>query len=191
QENVSEAIKMLKQALPLARAAGRWGVVIEFLVLQALALDIARQVSPALAALDEALRLAEPEGYKRIFLDEGGPMARLLRMIYRSKEKGSREYETRLLEGFLSAEVPAPSVSQDIPSGQSADHPVLIDPLTERELEVLRMIAEGHSNQEIAEKLVVTSGTVKAHISHIYRKLDVRSRTQALIKADELHLLKP
>jgi LuxR family maltose regulon positive regulatory protein len=190
QGNASEAIKTLEYALPVARAAGRWGVVVELLVLQALALAMTRQIPPALAALDEALRLAEPERYIRMFLDEGEPMARLLRMVYRSKEKGSREYETRLLEGLLPAEVPASTVSLEIPSGKSVDHPVLIDPLTERELDVLRLIAEGNSNQEIAEKLVVTMGTVKAHVSHIYTKLDVRSRTQAILKADELHLLK-
>ena len=191
QENAMEAISRLERALPLARGAGRWGVVIELLVLQALALAMARQIPPALASLEEALRLAEPEGYTRIFLDEGEPMARLLRMVYRSKEKGSREYEARLLEGLLSAEAPAPPASPEIPAGKSADHPVLVDPLTERELEVLRMIAEGHSNQEIAEKLVITLGTVKAHVSNIYGKLDVRSRAQAIIKADQLRLLKP
>jgi LuxR family maltose regulon positive regulatory protein len=191
QESASEAIGTLEHALPLARAAGRWGVVIELRVLQALALGMARQVPPALAALEEALRLAEPEGYTRIFLDEGEPMARLLRMAYRSKEKGSREYETRLLEGLLSGESLPRPVSPEIPAGTAGDQPVLIDPLTERELEVLRMLAEGHSNQDIAEKLVITMGTVKAHISHIYAKLDVRSRTQAIIKAAQLHLLKP
>jgi LuxR family maltose regulon positive regulatory protein len=152
---------------------------------------MAHQIPQALAALQEALRLAEPEGYARIFLDEGEPMARLLKMAYRSKEKGSREYETRLLEGLISAEAQAPPVSPEIPSGKPMDYPVLIDPLTERELEVLLMIAEGHSNQDVAEKMVVTVGTVKAHISHIYRKLDVRSRTQAILKADQLNLLKP
>jgi DNA-binding NarL/FixJ family response regulator len=112
-------------------------------------------------------------------------------MAYRAKEKGSKEYETRLLEGLLSAEAPAQQGSPETSSSKSADRPVLIDPLTERELEVLLMIAEGHSNQEIAEKLVITLGTVKAHVSTIYRKLDVRSRSQAIIKADRFHLLKP
>jgi LuxR family maltose regulon positive regulatory protein len=185
------ALESVDHALPVARKNGRWGVVIELLVLQALALALSSQVQPALAALEEALQLAEPQGYTRLFIDEGEPMARLLRMVYRSKEKGSREYEARLLEGLLSAETtPFSASAEDVP-GRMLDHPVLIDPLTERELEVLRMIAEGHSNQEIAEQLVVTLGTVKAHISHIYSKLDVRSRTQAIIKADHFRLLKP
>ena len=189
QGNATEAIQALEQAMPLAREAGQWGVVIELLVLQALALALLRQLPPAVASLEEALRLAEPEGYTRLFLDEGEPMARLLRMAYRSKEKGTREYETRLLEGLQPTEVPAPLASPEIPSIKSSDYPVLIDPLTERELDVLRMIAEGHSNQEIADKLVITLGTVKAHISHIYSKLDVRSRSQAIIKANQLRML--
>lgn len=190
QENAPEAIETLEHALLPAREAGRWGVVIELLVLQALALAMARQISPALTALEEALSLAEPEGYTRIFLDEGEPMAQLLRMAYRSKEKGSREYETKLLEELLSAEATEPPASGEMPSARLVDQTVLIDPLTERELEILYMIAEGHSNQEIAERLVITLGTVKAHVSHIYSKLDVRSRTQAVIKAKQLHLLK-
>jgi LuxR family maltose regulon positive regulatory protein len=191
QGNPSEAIETLEQALSQARAAKRWGVAIELLVLQALALAMAHQIPPAVAALEEALRLAEPEGYTRIFLDEGEPMSRLLRIAYRSKEKGARQYESRLLEGLLFTETPTAVVPSKIPASTPEDYPLLIDPLTERELEVLRMIADGHSNQEIAEKLIVTLGTVKAHISHIYSKLDVRSRAQAIKKAEQLRLLKP
>lgn len=116
-------------------------------------------------------------------------MARLLRMVYRAKEKGSREYETRLLERLLPAGAPPP-ISPETPANILADHLVLIDPLTERELEVLRMIMDGYSNQEIGDKLFITLGTVKAHVSTIYRKLDVRSRTQAIIKAKQLQLAK-
>ncbi len=191
QGNASEAIPVLDHALPPAREAGRWGVVIELLVLQALALAMAHQIPPALDALEEALRLAEPERYTRVFLDEGEPMARLLRMVYRSKEKGSREYETRLIEGFLSPEAPTPPPSMGTLSDKASGHPILVEPLTERELEVLRMIIEGYSNQVIAEKLVITLGTVKAHVSNIYGKLEVRSRAQAILKAEQLRLLNP
>jgi LuxR family maltose regulon positive regulatory protein len=80
----------------------------------------------------------------------------------------------------------------DLPSGALTDRDsLLIDPLSDRELEILRLIAAGHSNQGIAEKLVITVGTVKAHTSNIFNKLNVRSRTQAISKASELHLLKP
>lgn len=189
QENAQQALEAVDFALPAARQAGRWGVVIELLVLQSLALDLERKVPQAINTLEEALRLAEPEGYARIFLDEGQPMARLLRMVYRAKEKGSREYETRLLERLLPAGAPPP-ISPETPANILADHLVLIDPLTERELEVLRMIMDGYSNQEIGDKLFITLGTVKAHVSTIYRKLDVRSRTQAIIKAKQLQLAK-
>jgi LuxR family transcriptional regulator, maltose regulon positive regulatory protein len=191
QGSASKAIETLVQALPVAREAGRCGVVIELLVLQALALTVAHQIPPALTVLEEALGLAEPEGYRRIFLDEGEPMVRLLRMLYRSKEKGSREYLARLLAGSVAAESPAPPADAEIPVGTSMDQAVLIDPLTRRELEVLGMLEEGRSNQEIAEKLFVAVGTVKTHVSHIYSKLDVRSRTQAIVKANLLRLPKP
>lgn len=190
QEKAQEAIEGLKRALPQARAAGRWGVVIELLVLQALALAMQRQVHPAVAALEESLRLAEPEGYTRMFLDEGEPMARLLRMAYRSKAKGARVYEAGLLEKLAPAAAPALPGLPKMPASRPDEHSVLIDPLTERELEILQMILDGYSNQEIGEKLFVTLGTVKAHISHIYSKLDVRSRAQAIKKADQLGLLK-
>lgn len=189
QENAPRAINTLEQALHQARSAGRWGVVIELLVLQSLALVIAGQVPQARDSLEEALRLAETEGYIRIFLDEGEPMAQLLRLVYRSKDKGSRNYETRLLERLIPAEAKKQPSSPGPHAGRSVDHPVLIDPLTERELEALHMIVDGFSNQEIAEKMVITLGTVKAHVSNIYRKLDVRSRTQAMNKADQLGLL--
>ncbi len=192
QEKSPQAIEILEYALPPARAAGRWGTVIELLVLQALALELERQTAPAVSSLEEALRLAEAERYTRIFMDEGEPMVRLLRMEYRAKEKGTREYETRLLEGLLPTEAPvlpvSAAVSIKMTSGKSIDHHVLIEPLTQRELAILQMIIEGRSNQEIAEKLVITLGTVKAHVSNIYGKLDVRSRTQAIVKAGELGL---
>jgi LuxR family maltose regulon positive regulatory protein len=191
QEHAPEALEILEQTLTHVRAAGRRGVEIELLVLKALTMAMMHQIIPAIAALEQALQLAEPEGYMRIFLNEGEPMLRLLRKAYRSKGKGTRQYESKLLDRLLPTDAPTAPVSPQILTTMPGSYPTLIDPLTERELEVLRMIADGHSNQEIAEKLVVTLGTVKAHISHIYSKLDVRSRAQAIKKADQLRLLKP
>jgi LuxR family maltose regulon positive regulatory protein len=95
------------------------------------------------------------------------------------------------LEKFIPVERAQASVP-DIRSSALIDRDsLLIDPLSDRELEILRLIAAGHSNQEIAEKLVITVGTVKAHTSNIFNKLNVRSRTQAISRASELHLLKP
>lgn len=186
QDDASGALKTLSDALPRARAAGRWGVVIELLMLQALALGLSHRPKRALASLEEALGLAEPEGYTRLFVDEGEPLARLLRLSYRSRQTSLKGYKARLLEAMT-----LPSLAASIPSGHLAEHsPALIDPLSARELEVLQLMVAGYSNQEIANKLVISIGTVKAHTSNIFNKLDVRSRTQAIRKAGEFHLLK-
>jgi LuxR family maltose regulon positive regulatory protein len=127
------------------------------------------------------LGLAEPEGFVRTFVDEGAPMARLLR---RALAQGiAPSYVTKLMAAFGESAQPAP------PAGQALDDQPLIEPLTERELEVLRLIASGLSNREIAEDLVVAVSTVKSHINHIYGKLDAKSRIQAVAKARKLGLL--
>jgi LuxR family maltose regulon positive regulatory protein len=192
QGDAQKAYRQLQPALHAARVAGRWGVVIELLTLQAMALSFQHKLRPALVALEQALKLAEPEVYARIFLDEGEPMARLLRSAYRSKERERKIYKAKLLEGLMPADATRPSVPPDISSSHFVDRDaLLIDPLSDRELEVLQLIAAGYSNQEIGEKLVITVGTVKAHTSNIFNKLNVRSRTQAVSKAVELHLLRP
>jgi LuxR family maltose regulon positive regulatory protein len=128
------------------------------------------------SALERALSLAEPEGYVRTFVDEGEPMAQLLR---RALSQGiAPEYAARLLDAFGEPAAPLPPAAQP-----------LIEPLTDRELEVLRLIAAGLSNREIAHQLVVAVSTVKTHINHIYGKLDAKSRTHAVAQARALDLL--
>jgi LuxR family maltose regulon positive regulatory protein len=130
--------------------------------------------------LARALTLAEPEGYVRIFVDEGAPMAALLRA---AAQRGiAPSYVAGLLAAFPQAgKQPARQGEPDALS--------LVEALSARELEILRLIAAGHSNQAIADTLVIAVSTVKRHINNIYGKLAVQSRTQALVRARELHLL--
>ncbi len=155
-----------------AASAGRNGSLIEILILQAITLAAQDRGEEALSALAQALGMAEPEGFVRIFLDEGAPMARLLRQAVAQDLYAS--YALRLLNAL----------------GEAATAPQpLIESLSERELEVLRRVAAGYSNQEIAQDLVIAVSTVKKHIYNIYGKLEVGSRTQAVARARELGLL--
>ncbi|MBN1886554.1 MAG: hypothetical protein JW850_01135 [Thermoflexales bacterium] len=129
-------------------------------------------------ALERALALAEPQGYVRTFVDEGPSMARLL---YQAAGRGAPEYTGRLLAAFGQ-----PSGEQP---GLAAKQRGLVEPLSERELDVLRLIAEGLSNRDIAARLVISLSTVKGHTSQIYGKLAVHNRTQALAKARGLGIL--
>ncbi len=171
-----EALALLEPLLPIAERRNRPGMVIEIYLLQALALQAQGDLDRAMAPLERALSLAEPEGYARIFLDEGEPVARLL---YRAVERGiAPAYGGRLLAAFPALE---PAV-RELP-------PEMVEALSDRELDVLRLIAEGLSNQEIAQRLVISLRTVKWHASNIYGKLGVKNRTQAVAKARSLGIL--
>lgn len=154
------------------------GYVIEILALQALALQGQGDILPAVTALERALSLAEPEGYVRVFVDEGPSMAPLL---YEAAARGiAPQYTGRLLAALPAAE----------PASKFQKLPVeMVEPLSERELEVLQLIAEGLSNQEVAQRLFITLGTVKWHTSNIYGKLGVKNRTQAVAQARALGIL--
>ncbi len=169
------ALALLERLLRTAEATGRMGRAILLLVFQALALQASANIPRALAALERALTLAQPEGYVRTFLDEGVPMARLLR------HAGSRgiapSYVSRLLSEF-----------DRIPGATPARQP-LIEPLSERELQVLRLLAAGQSTEGIAAELVLATGTVKRHLNNIFGKLSVQSRVQCVARARELHLI--
>jgi LuxR family maltose regulon positive regulatory protein len=135
--------------------------------------------------LADCLALAAPQGYARLFLDEGQPLQLLLAQWLAHAAAGSlRDYALRLLAHFDSepplAEAAQPEASP--PGG-------LVEPLSQRELEVLHLIALGMTNQEIAQQLIIAPGTVKAHTSSIYRKLDVANRTEAAARARQLDIL--
>ena len=152
--------------------------MIEILVLQALAHEARGDIPPALEPLERSLTLAEPEGYVRIFVDEGEPMRNLLRHATAGGVAGS--YTRRLLSAFDEPDQPA------VTAAHAAD---LAEPLTAREVEILRLIATGMRNQEIADHLFISPATVKRHISNAYGKLGVSHRTEAVARADKLRLL--
>ncbi|MHB1413939.1 MAG: LuxR C-terminal-related transcriptional regulator [Chloroflexota bacterium] len=165
-----------------AQAQGRDASVIETLVLQALALDRLGNPGAAVEALGRALALAEPAGYVRTFVDEGAPMAGLLRKLIAAGRRV--DYAARLL-GVMAPQAPG----RPAPPAPRKTAPDLAETLSERELEVLRLIAAGRSNKEIASRLVLAIGTVKKHTSNIFGKLGVESRTQAVARARELGLI--
>jgi LuxR family maltose regulon positive regulatory protein len=179
-----EALHLLSRLAEAARAGGRIAALIEILTLEAVALHAQHNTPRALEMLMQALALAEPEGYARVFLDEGSPMADLLARLTGPGEGRTsqlREYASRLLAALSGEEVRAPTVA---PGAQG-----LVEPLSVRELEVLRLIAAGLSNRQIAERLFISVRTVKKHVENSYAKLGVNSRTQAIARARELGLL--
>jgi LuxR family maltose regulon positive regulatory protein len=187
QREFDEAAAVLASLLHGVEDAGWTGVAIELLALQALALQGQGKTTEALAVVRRTLSLAEPEGYARVFLDEGVPMTELLRLAARNGI--AVDYVRELLAAFEAGtnderQRTKPSVSSSVVGPSS-----LIEPLSERELEVLQLIANGLSNREIADRLTITVGTAKRHASNIYAKLDVHSRVQAVARAQELCLL--
>jgi LuxR family maltose regulon positive regulatory protein len=188
-----QALGLLERLQARATAQGRTGSVIEIQALQALARSAGGDQAGALAALAEALDLAAPEGYLRVFVDEGPPMAALLRQLLAGRRQDRpaavaavpRDYLARLLEAFEQAGL---TVRLPVRSG-GVVVAGLVEPLTERELEVLRLLADGRSNQAIAAELVISLDTVKRHVSHLFSKLEVANRTQAVSRARELGLL--
>src|SRR5215210_2682879 len=190
---LDDALGLLDRMCKTADGGGRMGSVIEILALRALALQARQEWSESLPTLESALTLAEPEGYVRVFVDEGAPMAALLSEICKRRRRGSRNarqravsvYARRLLVAFES-----PHTNTEPPVGRApeSERPML-DPLTMREREVLTLVVEGLSNREIAARLFIEVGTVKGYVHSILRKLEADSRTKAISRAHELHLL--
>jgi LuxR family maltose regulon positive regulatory protein len=185
QDKPDDAIGLLSHLEETARSAGRMGRVIEILLLEALAMREMGDSEHAVLALTKCLRLAEPEGYVRVFLDEGQPMQMLFAQWLAHASAGPlRDYAIRLLSQF-EAEPHVVAAAQE--KNSSAGD--MVEPLSQRELEVLHLIALGKTNQEIARELIVSPGTVKAHTASIYRKLDVANRTEAAARARQLGIL--
>jgi LuxR family maltose regulon positive regulatory protein len=176
ESSIHEAIELLQCLLKAAEEGKRLGSIIEILLLQALAQQIQGNISMALDPLKRALNLAEPEGYVRIFVDEGAPIAELLEKIIDTKVDVSRVFVKKLLSLFRLNKL----LKKDND---------LVEALSERELEVLRFISAGLSNKKIMDELFLSLSTVKTHIRNIYSKLNVHSRTEAIVRAKELNLL--
>ncbi len=192
QGECQELPPYLDEIIRRAERQARSAAVIEALVLKALALDcVSRRTgsreaggesTEAKEAIGRALSISEPAGYVRTFVDEGAPMAELLRKIIGAGVHV--DYASRLLR------VIAPQTQDQ--TGQSTQPqmtPGLVEDLSERELEVLKLIAAGRSNKEIASVLFLAIGTVKKHTSNIFGKLGARSRTQAIASARELGII--
>ncbi len=174
-----QALDSLAPLLALARQLGRVDLIVETQILRALAYQATGQDTPALTALADALSLAEPGGYVRIFVDEGQAMARLLRLA--AAHDVAPAYATKLLAACGEPQpttAEAPRRTQPLP-----------EPLSEREVAVLRLLATGMSNPEIADELVIAASTVRSHCKSIYGKLDVHKRWDAVQRARELGLI--
>jgi LuxR family maltose regulon positive regulatory protein len=182
QERLDEAIGLLHRLLEAGEAGGRTSRTIEIIMLQALAYQAGGDMERAMSTFERCLHLAEPGGFVRIFIDEGSPMVRLVQETF--KRGIAPEYVHRLLVAFSTDEQ-----TQAETTTSQVDQSKLIEPLSERELEVLQRIAEGLTNREIGDKLYLSLNTVKVHTRNIYGKLGVNNRTQAAARAKDLGIL--
>jgi LuxR family maltose regulon positive regulatory protein len=177
--SLDDARALLDRLAEAAESGGRLGSAVEILVVQALAHEAASDLEAALASLGRALEIAEPEGFVRVFLDEGEPMAALLKQA--AARDISKDYAAQLLARFDGQARPA--------ARSTAAAQPLAEPISSRELEVLRLLADGLSNDQIAKRLFVALSTIKGHNMRIFNKLGVRRRTEAVARARELGLL--
>ncbi len=182
QGKYDQALRVIEPMLKLAKAGQRMRSVLKVLAMQAVINHSMGDTQTALEILEPALNLAREEGFVRTFLDEGEPMVQLL---YEAASRGIEpEYVGQLLAAYTSSEPAIVSFKR-----QTKDQKELVEPLSEREVEVVALIAGGLSNQEIAIQLHISLSTVKGHTSNIYGKLLVHNRTQAVIRAKELGIL--
>ena len=192
EQTPDQALPLLEGLHQLASAQGRVGSRIEVRVLQALALAACGEEAEALDALAEALTLGCPEGYVRVFVDEGAPAADLLGKLTAVRSTAPAlaagvppGYLRQLVDAINQESEPTPTARR----GAARPVPGLIEPLSARELEVLELLAAGRANRQIADELFVALDTVKKHVSHILDKLGASNRTQAVVRARDLGLI--
>jgi LuxR family maltose regulon positive regulatory protein len=196
QNDPRAALTLLQRLLDAAASQGRPGSVVEIQALRALALADCGDHAGALGALTEALTLARRHGYVRVLADEGAPMRALLARLPAARPgqqaagRAGQQAAGRTDPGYLAALVRACSPADAVPPRRAAAAlPGLVEPLTDRELEVLRLLAAGRSNQRIARDLVVALDTVKKHVTHVLGKLGAANRTEAAARARQLGLI--
>jgi LuxR family maltose regulon positive regulatory protein len=207
---LDEARLLVSRLISAAKAGQRKGRVIELFLLQALLYSAEQKTSQALKSLKVVLGLAGPEGYLTTFLEGGAPLAALVRQLYRSsletgyhpawKRSGERQdlkipsfhsgefdetrFALRLVKEFARKGLPGGDLSSDDGTNQS-----LVSPLSDREIQVLRLIAAGKSYQEISQELQVALSTVQTHVKHAYNKLDAHNGLEATARARQLNLI--
>jgi len=189
-----DALTLLAQLRTAAEQWGRVDSLISIDILRALALAAQGDTPAALEALECALRAGAPEGYVRRFLDEGAPLAAVVAQSveHRAQNDSSRACAERLLSAFRSEQPGETAHTSNAPPvlrSRLERSNALIEPLTGRELEVLRLLAAGRSTSAIAQELIVSEGTVKRHVSNLMGKLDVHSRLEAVARAHSLGLV--
>lgn len=197
QGRADEVLTIFSHMRPISEVTQRRGSMLEMNMLEALALGAKGQLDAAMQLLTRTLMLAEAEGYIRLFVDEGEPMHRLLVALQatmvpaQSLDTHIVAYIDKLVAAFATPPASHAAVEDIIPykANPSTKAQPLVEPLSHRELEVLHLIAAGLSNAAIATQLVVSVGTIKTHLKHIYGKLAVQSRTQAVAQARILDLL--
>lgn len=184
----ADALSILDRLLISAESEERIGNGIVILILQSLVLQAQGDTARAFKCLERALLLAEPEGYCRVFLDEGEPLRALLldyRSHFAARALSEDTHEARRHLAYITTLLAAFPIGDRTPRAQPEQYP---DSLSERELEVLILVATGASNRDIADKLYLAVPTVKKHVSNIMSKLDASSRTQAAAQAHEMGL---
>jgi LuxR family transcriptional regulator, maltose regulon positive regulatory protein len=191
QNDPGPALTLLQRLLEAAASQGRTGSIIEIQALRALALAARGDRASALAALTGALTLARRHGYVRVLADEGAPMHALLAQLSAARP-GQRQHAAGSIDpGYLAALLRACGQADAVPPRRRSTEatPGLAEPLTDRELEVLRLLAAGRSNQRIAHDLVLALDTVKKHVTHVLGKLGAANRTEAAARARQLGLI--
>ena len=178
ENHLAEAAELITRLKGVIQPAGCWGEIVELLALEALVFEAQDSSNQAMASLEEGLSLAEPEGHIRTFVDEGEPMRVLLRKAY--SQDNSKEYVNKILSAFEPHQIRPKPTSQ-----------LLVEPLTERELEVLKLLRTELTGPEIAQELSVSLNTMRTHTKNIYSKLNVTNRRAAVHKGDELDLFSP